>query len=192
MKLSLRNLRQRDIALILIVLTVIGGALWYFYLYQPSQERIATLEADIARLDVEISRGENARRNLPELRLAVALLEEERRVFLSQLPRASQVANVIDDLRRSAAAAGVTIESFSQGSASANIQSIRPIGFTVASSGNFGETMAFLGVLEGLQRYTKVNQVGLSLNSDESDDPDLSSNIGFTVFVFTGTDPGER
>jgi Tfp pilus assembly protein PilO len=192
MKLSLRNLRQRDIALILIVLTVIGGALWYFYMYQPSQERIATLEADIARLDVEISRGENARRNLPELRLAVALLEEERRVFLSQLPRASQVANVIDDLRRSAAAAGVTIESFSQGSASANIQSIRPIGFTVASSGNFGETMAFLGVLEGLQRYTKVNQVGLSLNSDESDDPDLSSNIGFTVFVFTGTDPGER
>jgi Tfp pilus assembly protein PilO len=192
MKLSLRNLRQRDIALILIVLTVIGGALWYFYLYQPSQERIATLEADIARLDVEISRGENARRNLPELRLAVALLEEERRVFLSQLPRASQVANVIDDLRRSAAAAGVTIESFSQGSASANIQSIRPIGFTVASSGNFGETMAFLGVLEGLQRYTKVNQVGLSLNSDESDDPDLSSNVGFTVFVFTGTDPGER
>jgi Tfp pilus assembly protein PilO len=192
MKLSLRNLRQRDIALILIVLTVIGGALWYFYMYQPSQERIATLEADIARLDVEISRGENARRNLPELRLAVALLEEERRVFLSQLPRASQVANVIDDLRRSAAAAGVTIESFSQGSASANIQSIRPIGFTVASSGNFGETMAFLGVLEGLQRYTKVNQVGLSLSSDESDDPDLSSNIGFTVFVFTGTDPGER
>jgi hypothetical protein len=28
----------------------------------------------------------DARRNLPELRLAVALLEEERRVFLSQLP----------------------------------------------------------------------------------------------------------
>jgi type IV pilus assembly protein PilO len=192
MKLSLRNLRQRDIALILIVLTVVGGVLWYFYLYQPSQERIAALEADIARLDVEITRGENARRNLPELRLAVALLEEERRVFLSQLPRASQVANVIDDLRRSAEAAGVTIESFSQGSAAANIQSIRPIGFTVASSGNFGETMAFLGVLEDLQRYTKVDQVGLSLSSDESDDPDLSSSIGFTVFVFTGTDPGER
>jgi hypothetical protein len=47
-------------------------------------------------------------------------------------------------------------------------------------------------VLEGLQRYTKVNQVGLSLAADESDDPDLSSNVGFTVYVFTGTDPGER
>ena len=192
MRFSLRNLRQRDIALILVVLTIIGGVLWYFYMYQPSRDRIAALEAEIQRLDIDIRRGEDARRNLPELRLAVALLEEERRVFLSQLPRASQVSNVIDDLRLSAELAGVTISSFSQGTASANVQSVRPLGFTVTSSGNFGDTMAFLEVLEGLQRYTKVNQVGLSLSSDESDDPDLASNIGFTVYVFTGTDPGER
>ncbi len=192
MRFSLRNLRQRDIALILIVLTVIAGVLWYYYLYQPAQDRIATLEADIQRLDVDIRRGEDARRNLPELRLAVALLEEERRVFLSQLPTESQVSNVIDDLRLSADAAGVEIQSFSQGSASADVQDVRPLGFTVASTGTFGETMGFLGVLEGLQRYTKLNQVGLSVAADDSEDPDLSTNIGFTVYVFTGEDPGER
>ena len=192
MRFSLRNLRQRDIALILLVLTIVGGVLWYFYLHTPAQERIAELESEIQRLDVEIRRGEDARRNLPELRLAVALLEEERRVFLSQLPQASQVANVIDDIRRSAEDAGVTIASFSQGGASGNIRDVRPIGFTVASSGTFGEVMGFIGVLEGLQRYTKINQIGLSLSSDESTDPDLSTNVGFTVYVFTGTDPGER
>lgn len=192
MRFSLRNLRQRDIAIILIVLTVIGGVLWWFYLYQPAQDRIAALEADIQRLDVEIRRGEDARRNLPELRLAVALLEEERRVFLSQLPTESQVSNVIDDLRRSAEAAGVVVQSFSQGGASENIQNVRPLGFTVAATGSFAETMDFLGVLEGLQRYTKVNQVGLSLATDDSADPELSTNVGFTVYVFTGTDPGER
>ena len=192
MRFSLRNLRQRDVAIILIVLTIIGGVLWYFYLYQPAQDRIAELEAEITRLDVEIRRGEDARRNLPELRLAVALLEEERRVFLSQLPTESQVSNVIDDLRLSAEAAGVEVQSFGQGSASENIQNVRPIGFTVAASGTFAETMGFLGVLEGLQRYTKLNQVGLSVSSDETADPALSSNVGFTVYVFTGTDPGER
>lgn len=192
MRFSLRNLRQRDVAIILIVLTVVGGVLWWFYLYQPAQDRIAALEADIQRLDVEIRRGEDARRNLPELRLAVALLEEERRVFLSQLPTESQVSNVIDDLRESAEAAGVVVQSFSQGGAAENIQDVRPLGFTVAASGSFGETMDFLGILEGLQRYTKVNQVGLSLAADDSSDPDLSSNVGFTVYVFTGNDPGER
>ncbi len=192
MRFSLRNLRQRDIAIILVVLTIVGGVLWYFYLYQPAQDRIAELEAEITRLDVEIQRGEDARRNLPELRLAVALLEEERRVFLSQLPTESQISSVIDDLTLSAEAAGVTVQSFSQGGGSENIQNVRPIGFTVAASGTFGETMGFLGVLEGLQRYTKLNQVGLSVAADDTDDPALSSNVGFTVYVFTGTDPGER
>ena len=193
MRFSLRNIRQRDVALILlIVLTIVGGVLWYFYLYPPAQDRVAELEAEIQRLDVEIRRGEDARRNLPELRLAVALLEEERRVFLSQLPPESQIADVIDDLRRSAADAGVIVESFGQGGASETFDDVRPIGFTVGLDGTFGEMMGFLGVLEGLQRYTKIDQIGLSLSSDESTDPDLSTNVGFTVYVFTGSDPGER
>ncbi len=192
MKFSLRNLRQRDIALILMVVTLIVGAVWYFYMYQPSRDRIASLESDIELLDIDIRRGEDARRNLPELRLAVALLEEERRVFLSQLPTASQVANVIDDLRLSADAAGITINTLSQGNVNANIQSVRPIGFTVAAEGTFAETMGFLDALEGLQRYTRVNAVNLALDADDSADPDLISNVGFTVYVFTGNDPGER
>jgi type IV pilus assembly protein PilO len=192
MKFSLRNLRQRDIALILMVVTLIVGAIWYLYMYQPSRDRIASLESDIELLDIDIRRGEDARRNLPELRLAVALLEEERRVFLSQLPTASQVANVIDDLRLSADAAGITINTMSQGNVNANIQSVRPIGFTVAAEGTFAETMGFLDALEGLQRYTRVNAVNLALDADDSADPDLISNVGFTVYVFTGNDPGER
>ena len=192
MRFSLRNLRQRDIAIILIVLTIVGGVLWYFYLYQPAQDRVAELESEIQRLDVEIRRGEDARRNLPELRLAVALLEEERRVFLSQLPTESQVANVIDDLRLSAEAAGVVVQSFGQRGASEAIANVRPIGFSVAASGTFSETMGFLGVLEGLQRYTKLEQVGLSVAADDTADPDLTSDVGFTVYVFIGTDPGER
>jgi type IV pilus assembly protein PilO len=192
MSVNLRALRQRDIALILIVLTVIAGVLWYFYAYRPSQERIADLEANITRLETEIRRGEDARRNLPDLRLAVALLEEERRVFLSQLPTESEVAALIDSLRNSSEATGVAIRSFSQGSAQSNVQNVRAIGFNVAADGRFAESMGFLDLLENLQRFTKLNTVGLTLASDDSDDPDLNTAVGFTVYVFTGTDPGER
>ena len=192
MNFNLRNLRQRDIAIIVLVLTVIAGVLWYFYMYQPSQDRIAELEADIQRLDVEIRRGEDARRNLPDLRLAVALLEEERRVFLSQLPTESQVAALIDSLRTSSEAAGVTIRSFSQGTAQSNVQDVRAIGFNVTADGRFVESMGFIDLLENLQRFTKLNTVGLSLAADDSEDPNLNTSVGFTVYVFTGADPGER
>ncbi len=192
MSFNLRNLRQRDIAIIVLVLTVIAGVLWYFYMYQPSQDRILELEADIQRLEVEIQRGEDARRNLPDLRLAVALLEEERRVFLSQLPTESQVAALIDSLRTSSEAAGVTIRSFSQGSAQSGVQDVRAIAFNVSADGRFVESMGFIDLLENLQRFTKLNTVGLSLAADDSEDPNLNTSVGFTVYVFTGADPGER
>ena len=192
MSFNLRNLRQRDIAIILLVLSVIAGVLWYFYMYQPSQERIADLEAEIQRLDVEISRGEDARRNLPDLRLAVALLEEERRVFLSQLPTESQVAALIDSLRTSAEGAGITVQSFSQGTAQSDVDDVRAIGFNVSGGGTFVESMGFVDLLQNLQRFTKLNTVGLSVAADDTEDPDLNTSVGFTIYVFTGTDPGER
>jgi len=191
MNFNLRNLRQRDIAIILVVLTIIAGVLWYFYMYQPSQDRVAELEAEIVRLETEIRRGEDARRNLPDLRLAVALLEEERRVFLSQLPTESEVAALIDSLRLTSEAAGVTINSFSQGTGQTAVQNVRAIGFTVAANGTFVESMGFLDELENLQRFTRLNTVGLSV-ADDQVDPRLNTSVAFTVYVFTGTDPGER
>jgi type IV pilus assembly protein PilO len=189
-RFSLSRLRQRDWAIIFIVLSVVGAGLWYWFMYRPTQDRIAELEAEITRLDTQIERGEAARRNLPALRLAVAELEQDRREFLSQLPNESEVADYIDTLRLSAAGADVIVNSLGQGGGGENIQDVRPIGFSLATSGTFAETMAFLGTLEELQRFTKINQVSLSV-SEQIDDPALNANYGFTVYVFTGEDPGD-
>lgn len=191
MSFSFRNLRQRDIAIIVVVLTIVAGVLWYFYMYQPAQDRVEALEVEIQRLDLEIQRGESARQNLPDLRLAVALLEEERRVFLSQLPTESEVAALIDSLRLSGEAAGVSVNSFSQGTAPSDVTDVRGISFNVGANGTFVESMAFIDALENLQRFTKLNSVGLSI-SEEAADPTLNTTVAFTVYVFTGTDPGER
>jgi len=187
---DLRRLRQRDIAIIMIVLSLLLAVLWFFYMYQPTQERISTLESDIARLDVDIRRGEDARRNLPDLRLAVAQLEQDRLDFLAQLPRESDVAGLIDALRVSAIDSDMLVNGFSQGSASESIQDVRPIGFDVSTTGTYGETMSFLTQLEALQRFTKIRQVSLNIDDNTSSDPDLNATFNFTIYVYTGTDPG--
>ncbi|NLG07896.1 MAG: type 4a pilus biogenesis protein PilO [Deinococcales bacterium] len=189
---DLRRLRQRDIAIIMIVLSLLLAVLWFFYMYQPTQERISTLESDIARLDVDIRRGEDARRNLPDLRLAVAQLEQDRLDFLAQLPRESDVAGLIDALRVSAIDSDMLVNGFSQGSASESIQDVRPIGFQIGLQGTFQQTMAFLGRLEEMQRFAKIQRVGLNLDDNTSADPLINSDFGFTVYVYTGSDPGEQ
>lgn len=189
-RFSLSRLRQRDWAIILIVLSLVGAGLWYWFMYRPTQERITELESEIARLDTQIERGEAARRNLPALRLAVAELEQDRREFLSQLPTESEIADYIDSLRVSAADADLIVNSLGQGGGGENIQDVRPIGFSLASSGTFADTMGFLGTLQTLQRFTKITQVSLS-PSEQAVDPTLNASYSFTIYVFTGEDPGD-
>lgn len=187
---SLRNLRQRDIAIIFIVLSVAGAALWFFYMYQPTRDQITGLEDEIAQVETQIRQGRDAQRVLPDLRLAVASLEQDRREFLSELPLESEIAGLIDQLRTSAAEADIIINSFSQGGGGESIPDVRSIGFNVATSAPFFETMSFLASLEELQRFTKINQVSLATNEAFSN-PMLASTYNFTVYVFTGNDPGE-
>lgn len=190
--MNVRQLRQRDVALIMLVLSILAAVAWYFYMYSPTTDKITELENEIERLDLDIRRGEDARRNLPDLRLAVADLEQDRIEFLAELPRESDVAGLIDSLRISAAESELLVNSFSQGGASDSVQDVRPIGFQVALEGPFLKTMEFLSRLEGMQRYTKIQRVGLNLSDTDSPDPNISSDFGFTVYVFTGTDPGEQ
>lgn len=189
---SFRNLRQRDIALIVLGLVVVAAGLWYLYMYRPSLERISQLEVERQRLQTEVQRGEAAERNLPTLREEVALLELERIAFLQELPRESDVAGVLEQVRGSAESSEVLLNQLSQGNVSEAIEDVRPLAFDFSTSGNYQATMAFLQSLEDLQRYTKIRQVSVSRGSDpETDDPTLDGSFSLTFYVYTGDDPGE-
>src|SRR5690606_28952171 len=100
-------------------------------------------------------------------------------------------AGLIDQLRLSAARADVVVQSLSQGTASEQVQDVRPIGFSVQTQGTYGQTMEFLASLESLQRFTKIGRVSLAVDNNESADPLLNAAYDFTVYVYTGNDPGE-
>ena len=184
---NLRKLRQRDIALAIIVLTVILGVLWYFYLYQPAQGRIAELNTQIEGLNADITTGEIARDNIQSLQDELARLALERQAFLEELPLESEVSALIDQLRVGAEAAGVDFNSVSQsGSGNEQIQDVRSLGFSVSTNGSYLTTMNFLDILESLRRFTKIRQVGLSVQDDGVNDPSLNATYDFAVYIYAG------
>lgn len=189
---DLRNLKQRDIALVCIAFTVVAAILWYMYMYRPTLQYAQDLEVEITTLTAQVRRGEAAQRNLPALREEVARLEREREIFLSQLPLESEVADLLDQLRESATASGIVLEGIAQRGLSEPIQDVRPLGFDLLAQGKFSETMSFLQELEDLQRFTKMRQIALAVSDDSGGaDPDLASSFAVTVYVFTGNDPGD-
>ncbi len=189
----LRNLRQRDWAIIAIILTVAAGAAWWYFMYQPTQDRIAALEVEIDELEAEVARGEAARRNLPDLREAVARLEVDRRRFLSQIPNERELASLFASLRQTAVDTGVTFDAYNSPSVDdGNIDDVTELTFDLTTQGTYPETVAFLRALETLQRFTQIESIDLNLDDDTNPgDPTISASYEFRVFVYTGEDLGE-
>jgi type IV pilus assembly protein PilO len=190
--LNFSKLKQRDITIIVLVVTVLLGVLWYFYMFRPTQDRIAQLGTEIQGLDGQIQIGETAKANLP---LLEASLQEQLAIkadFLATLPTQSQVSQLIEDMRTSASDSGVVLTGLSQGGAGDEaIQDIRSVSFNLTTAGNFGNTMAFLDTLENLKRFTKVRQVGFSLEGEGVNDPNLNTTYDFNVYVYTGSETAD-
>jgi Tfp pilus assembly protein PilO len=176
----------------LIVISLAAAGLWWYFWYRPAQEGIAVLEADIATLEAQIIRGQAAQRNLPELREVVAQLEQDRIAFLARLPKESEVAALLDALRITAENEGVTWNAVSRGGGSiVAVEGVRPLSYSVNTTGSYEDTIGFLSQLENLQRFTRIDTVNLGLANDEDGLPILSSNYNFSVYVFIGEDPGD-
>jgi Tfp pilus assembly protein PilO len=190
--LDFRKLKQRDITIIVLVLTVLLGILWYFYMFNPTKERIATLETENAELQSRIDIGEAAKANLPLLEEQLAQAQADKADFLATLPKESEVADLIMTMRTSATNSGVVLSSIAQGGAGSEaIQDIRSVSFNLATSGNFENTFTFLDTLENLKRFTKVRQVSFSPEGEGATDPAINTTYDFNVYVYTGSETAD-
>jgi type IV pilus assembly protein PilO len=190
--LDLRKLKQRDITIIVLVVTVLLGLAWYFYMFRPTQDRIATLELENTDLQAKIDVGETAKANLPLLEATLVEELAKKAEFLAQLPTESEVADLIATLRQSALDSQVALTSISQGGAGSDaVQDIRSISFNIATTGDFAQTMTFLDTLENLQRFTKVSQVGFSPEGEGVENPGLNTTFDFDVYVYTGSETAD-
>ncbi len=190
--LDFRKLKQRDITIIVLVATLLLGLLWYFYMFRPTQDRIATIEAENIALDDKILTGETAKENLPQLEAQLLQAQADKADFLATLPKESEVADLIATLRTSVNDSGVQLMSISQGGAGSEaIQDVRSVSFNLSTKGQFVPTMTFLDTLENLKRFTKVNQVGFALEGDGIDNPDLNTTYDFNVYVYTGSETAD-
>ena len=184
------KLKQRDISIVIMVLTLALAALWYMYMFRPTQTRISELQDRKVDLEAQIKKGEQAKANLPQIREELVRLDSEFRAFLSELPNKDDVAQLIKTLRKEANSNGITLESLSQSKSNlTEIEGIRPINFSLSTNGKYNTTMSFLNNLENLERYTKVKQVGLSVDRKNSDNPQITASYEFVVYVYTGDTP---
>lgn len=185
------RLKQRDLAIIIALLCIAAIAGWWQFMRQPSMERISTLKTEIVKVEQDIDVANRAKRELPSLRTEIEELELERIAFLRELPTENEVAQLVGRLRNAATSSDVLLTQVGTGAGiNESIQGVRPLGFNVSTLGKYPNTLSFLRQLESFQRFTKITQVGFSVDEKGIANPGLSTTYDFVVYAFVGNDPG--
>jgi len=185
----LAKIGQREIAIIVIILTLIAAAAWYFTWYSNAQANIERIQADINRLSLERDRGIAAKRALPQLEATIADYEGQIAEFLKALPPREEFANVLQDLSDRAKATGVTVKSISRSPGESKIEDVRSVNVSLTLESPFPELFVYLKKLEDMKRFSTIDGLTMSLSDANSYNPLLSTNMTMTVYVYEGSPP---
>ena len=183
----LSKLKQRDIALIAIFVTVLLIIIWYFSFYSPVRAEIDTKKTQLTDLQTQVASAQAIARQVPQLTKAVAELKIQQEEFSRSLPKTQEIGNLLRDLQGNLAASGSEILSVNQtpGIAVNLPPGVQAIGIDMNLRSTFDSLFQSLQALEGMQRYSNVDKLTISLQGDpESLDPRLSSTMNMTVYTF--------
>lgn len=183
----LSKLKQRDIALIAIFVTILLIIIWYFSFYSPVRAEIDTKKTQLTDLQTQVASAQAIARQVPQLTKAVAELKIQQEEFSRSLPKTQEIGNLLRDLQENLAASGSEILSVNQipGIAVNLPPGVQAIGIDMSLRSTFDSLFQSLQALEGMQRYSNVDKLTISLQGDpESLDPKLSSTMNMTVYTF--------
>jgi len=187
----LAKIGQREIAIIVIILTLIAGAAWYFTWYSSAQHKIEQLQSEIDRLESERSRGLAAKRALPQLEATIADYEAQIAEFLRALPPREEFASVLQSLADRANATGVTMRSITRSPSKSEVQDVRSIKVSLSLESPFPELFVFLKKLESMKRFSTIDGLTMSISEANSLNPLLSTKMNMTFYVYEGEPPPE-
>ncbi len=186
---ALAKLKQRDIALIAIGITVLLIIIWYFSFYSPVRADIDTRNTELTDLKTQVTSAQAIAAQVPQLEKAVADLRLQQDEFSRSLPKTQEIGNLVRDLQGNLAASGAEILTLTQSPGTVqNLPGVQAIGIQMGLKSTFDALYRSLQALEGLQRYSNLNTLTVNLQGDpESLDPKLSSTLAMTVYTFDPT-----
>ncbi|MER3554904.1 MAG: competence protein [Meiothermus sp.] len=182
---------QREWAIVSIVVALLLGMMWYFFVTQPLQNRIPEIEANVEQLKSERDKGRAAQAALPQLRATIAQLEAERQAFLRELPPTEQVGQVLSLLAQKARESGVILKTMNRTpGGTQDVPNVRSTNLAITVESPFPELYVFLKQLEGLQRFSTVSGLNLALGNAQTANPPINTSLTMTVYTYTGQGSG--
>lgn len=172
--------------LLVAALCVLALLAFFLYYYKPKQETLTMMRDDLAAKQTTAAQYRAAVAAIPDLKVKVAELEQDRAEFVRALPTTQQFGQIVEQLRANATASNTEVTNLTfTNSQQANLPAgVRPININMNVKGQYGQVFQLVRRLETQNRFTTLNNVDLQLPAADSFNPNLEGTLALTVYTF--------
>lgn len=146
---------------VIILISVLSGALGFWFFTLPQLDELAVLEKEEGDLKHTFEDKQKKSANLPDYRDQLEQIEASLGEMLKQMPTKAEVANLLVDISQTALAAGLEIKLFApSGEIAQDFYYELPINIQVV--GKYEELGLFVSGLASLPRIVTVHDVNMT------------------------------
>jgi type IV pilus assembly protein PilO len=165
-----------------LVLSLAGAGVFWNWYAQPAQASIAERRAELAKMQVEIGKGQAMARQLPEFRAKVTALEDQLERLRPVLPEEKDVADLLRRIQGMATQSNLTIRGFTpQPVATRTLHAEWPIGLEL--EGTYHNLGMFLERVSKFPRIINVNGIKITPRQQQSPAATITAECTATTFV---------
>lgn len=188
MELSLNKLSwPAQLGVIAVLAAAALGAFWHFYVV-PAEQQIDARQVELQGLEVEVVRGAQVARRLPEFRSEVSALEGQLDRLRVVLPEEKDVADLLRRIQAMATESNLTIRGFTpQAVASKEMYAEWPIGLQL--EGTYHDLGGFLERISRFPRIINVTSIAIRSKDGAEDGTTISAECTATTFVMADPAP---
>lgn len=146
---------------ILVLVAIIEAAALIWFLYLPKHNELKVLDADITRLESEISEKTRVANNLPKLKLEYEQLNHELVLALAELPNSKEIPSLLTSITSLGKNAGLDFLTFRpKPEVPKDFYADVPVDIVV--SGSYFSVANFFAAVANLPRIVNITNVTFS------------------------------
>lgn len=167
---------------VFVVLSLIVGGVFYYYVETPAQAAMATRNTELAAIQARVTLGQTKARQLPEFRKQISELEARLEVLKPILPSERDAGDLLRRVQTLAVQSNLTILGFRpQAITVADMHAEWPISLQL--EGNYHSFGAFLDRVSKFPRIINIGNMTMGVHPDPTAASSMRIGVTATTFV---------